>query len=54
MAITNEIFEDYRIEEHIKALCKMYPNNQELGAEIRKQYATNRKVHSNKRNRRTN
>ena len=37
----SEIFEDYRTEEHIKALCKMYPNNQELGAEIRKQYATN-------------
>ena len=53
MSISNEIIEDYRTTEHIKALCKMYPNNQELGAQIRKEYAANRKVHSNRTGRRT-
>ncbi len=53
MPISNEIFEDYRTEEQIKALCKMYPNDQELGKHIRYKFQHNdsdRKKHSNKTN----
>ena len=49
MVISNEIFDEYSTQEYIKMLCKMYPNNQELGAEIRKQYETYREEHSNKK-----
>lgn len=40
--------------DQIAMLCRMYPNDAELGREIRKKYETYWKIHNNKSNQRGN